>query len=1243
MKKILLSLLFLLAFAVSAQAATYCVSTTGSDSADGIDDGSPACWLTIQKALNTVAAGDTVNVRAGTYRQRLTVMTSGTAENRITFQGESGAIIDGGDVQTGWASVGSGVYSKSNAAIGFTPGTASWGGFGIGWIAPNTGEYAAAMANLSTSGASTYWDGRIAQAGAESGITYIRHRDNTSPNSVTVTLSPINVGAITFTNKSYVTFRGFTIQNGYDGVRISGGGNNVIESNTILNFVNGIYLADTTNANTIQSNNISQNLIYTDFGHPRSRSNADAQAFDVTRQDGDLAGTGVFLNGAGTGNVIQQNRIYRNMAGIWLAGGSSVADNFNASTIIAENTIENCADFCVLPNFTTAANTEIRDNTFHEFHEGFRWGPVYRGPIYVYRNKFTMDSYAAEITTSGGASVLFASTFGTPFPATGVYIYHNTFSGSGTAMYWNDCGNNTYWINNIFSSKRFFVGPFISWGSCPGNPNPVYFNYNWIGGAGAFNPPPGNANNLIQNNTRIWAEGPNTLNLPETSNARNMGQDLSTTWDAGAGGSKSALPGMLPGYFSGSQPDAGAVQFTGAPSGSPGSVQLSSATYSVSESGTNATITLTRTGGSLGAASVQLATSNGTATAGSDYTAVSTTVSWTDGESANKTVLIPITSDVSDESNETVTLTLSNVGGATLGTPNTATLTIVDDDDPPSAGTLQFSSATYTVAEDGTSVTITVTRSGGTAGAVGVTYTSSNGTATAGVDYTAVNSTLSWSDAESTSKTFNITIANEGTTYEGNETVDLALSSATGGATIGSPSTAVLTITDDDPAPAGLMARWQFDEASGAGEGATSLDSSGNGRHVSLRGSGGAALGSGKITFAGGENDYADAQVGTQWTDDFTIVLDVQAASTGQAQYSTIFNNYANWFVGGTSDSFQIDVDGGSPGNYRFNTSAGVGNFGAVTTNRQILVARKSGTTLSLFNDCVLTGDHTVSSTAGNTFRHYVFGINRAGTIYWQGSIHDAWLYRGALTDGEIAAFCSAGTPDAPSNMAVVRSTTADVLSVTWDDNADDETSVALHQNVAAAGYGLLASLNPNTTSYSAPIVTAGAQHCFKSLMSNNSGDSAFATEACITAPPMQPTNVSANPGDEQALIAWQNVGADVGGTTILMRAGAAVGSDRPTDGQSYSVNDTIGSSTVVFHGAPLTPNFTKTGLTNTTTYHFAVCSRSVSGNRYSVCVPVSTTPVDAPPPQTAGNRTLRGSVGTAAGRGTAVNRGVRQ
>ena len=91
---------------------------------------------------------------------------------------------------------------------------------------------------------------------------------------------------------------------------------------------------------------------------------------------------------------------------------------------------------------------------------------------------------------------------------------------------------------------------------------------------------------------------------------------------------------------------------------------------------------MTRTGGSSGAVSVSFATSNGTATASGDYTAVSQTVSFANGDTANKTISIPIINDTTAEANETVNLTLSNPTGGAIGSPNPAVLTITDNDAP---------------------------------------------------------------------------------------------------------------------------------------------------------------------------------------------------------------------------------------------------------------------------------------------------------------------------------------------------------------------------------------------------------------------------------------------------------------------------------------------------------------------------------------------------------------------------------
>jgi hypothetical protein len=133
-------------------------------------------------------------------------------------------------------------------------------------------------------------------------------------------------------------------------------------------------------------------------------------------------------------------------------------------------------------------------------------------------------------------------------------------------------------------------------------------------------------------------------------------------------------------------------------------------------------------------------------------------------------------------------------------------LTITDNETPP-PGTIQLSASAYSVAENGASVTITATRTGGSNGAVGVSYATTNGTALSGSDYTTASGTLSWANGDTANKTFAVTILND-TVSESTETFTASISTPTGGATLGSPSSATVTITDDDPStptvPTGL-------------------------------------------------------------------------------------------------------------------------------------------------------------------------------------------------------------------------------------------------------------------------------------------------------------------------------------------------------------------------------------------------------------------------------------------------------
>jgi hypothetical protein len=219
------------------------------------------------------------------------------------------------------------------------------------------------------------------------------------------------------------------------------------------------------------------------------------------------------------------------------------------------------------------------------------------------------------------------------------------------------------------------------------------------------------------------------------------------------------------------------------------SVQFSSAIYAGSENGGAVNITVMLSSASGNSASVEYAVSDGTATAGSDYTVVSGVLTFAPGET-NKSFTAPILDDTLYEVNETVNLTLRNPVSMTIGAPGAAQLTIIDNDSAPS---VRFSSATYTTTEMAIAAEITAVLSAASGITVTVNYITSDGTAVAGTDYTASNGQLIFAPG-ATSASFSVSITNN-PLDPNDKTVNLTLSNADK-ATLGFPIKATLVIMD---------------------------------------------------------------------------------------------------------------------------------------------------------------------------------------------------------------------------------------------------------------------------------------------------------------------------------------------------------------------------------------------------------------------------------------------------------------
>ena len=208
---------------------------------------------------------------------------------------------------------------------------------------------------------------------------------------------------------------------------------------------------------------------------------------------------------------------------------------------------------------------------------------------------------------------------------------------------------------------------------------------------------------------------------------------------------------------------------------------------------TTFTFTVTLTGTALVTTTVDVQTSDGTATAGSDYVAAGPAALMFAVGETNKTFDVTVNGDTALEANETFTVNLSNAtGGATIA-DGQGQGTITNDD----SVSFSINDVTQNEGNSGpTTFTFTVTLTGTALVTTTVDVQTSDGTATAGSDYVAAGPAALMFAVGETSKTFDVTVNGE-TTLEANETFTVNLSNATGGATINDDQ-GLGTITNDD-------------------------------------------------------------------------------------------------------------------------------------------------------------------------------------------------------------------------------------------------------------------------------------------------------------------------------------------------------------------------------------------------------------------------------------------------------------
>jgi parallel beta-helix repeat protein len=225
----------------------------------------------------------------------------------------------------------------------------------------------------------------------------------------------------------------------------------------------------------------------------------------------------------------------------------------------------------------------------------------------------------------------------------------------------------------------------------------------------------------------------------------------------------------------------------------PTTVTVAATDANASETGPDSgTFTISRTGATTAGLTVRYSL-GGTAVNGTDYASLSGTLTIPAG-AASATVTVTPIDDTAVEGNETVILTVSADAAYTVGSPNSTTVTIADNDQvavPTVTVTATDANASETGPDAGT---FTMSRTGDTTAGLTVRY-SLGGTATNGTDYASLSGSVTI-PAGAASATVAVTPIDD-TTVEGNETVILTLS-ADAAYTVGSPNNATVTIADND-------------------------------------------------------------------------------------------------------------------------------------------------------------------------------------------------------------------------------------------------------------------------------------------------------------------------------------------------------------------------------------------------------------------------------------------------------------
>jgi hypothetical protein len=189
-----------------------------------------------------------------------------------------------------------------------------------------------------------------------------------------------------------------------------------------------------------------------------------------------------------------------------------------------------------------------------------------------------------------------------------------------------------------------------------------------------------------------------------------------------------------------------------------GQISFTSDQYTVNVKDKAATLSVVRKGKfAKGLVGARYTTADETAKAGIDYKATTSTVSFQDADTTPQSFDIPLTAGQETAPNATFKVTLDTpTNGARVARPSTAIVTIQGG----SGQQVAFSQPVFDVQRRDGRATITVNRTGGSRGQLTVQYRSTNMSAVAGMDYSAVSGQLTWGAGDTRPQTFDVPIVN---------------------------------------------------------------------------------------------------------------------------------------------------------------------------------------------------------------------------------------------------------------------------------------------------------------------------------------------------------------------------------------------------------------------------------------------------------------------------------------------------